>query len=614
MIPLPVASDNDDYLLAGTDTDFEGRIRLMRIDGSGNVVFSKLFWEDNHLKTCFDFTELNGHFYITCLRRASVNISADIDAIEIIDVDPTTGSILDDQVIYDQNLDDGMYPIHTTAYNGFLYICGYVSPNTTHPVQIYNTTEKRGFVLSYDPIANYITHCNYIESSNFSSPPPGTLYDYDMAVRVIPDGANLYITGSGNAIRKRYDNSLSYPLNYITFPSGTMNILLDTAFNNLDLNNSPIAYPFGLSVEGEFGFDMVEKGGYYFNVGNYFSGDTLSYYYNFSVIDPSSLSTVPVAGTGSDSRWSFTGFDYAWGLQTLASQSGGDLLLAGMLVNLPNGCVNDAVKPSFDNFNPFISDITLGFNANTINVTQNFTKTYLSQFGTGSSTLANSYYSSNNWLYNNNWTANFACQRPIISTNNSLGITAPVWWDAPGQLNFKFIQADQIGNVPDCPDSYTDCYLGDGSVHAAAVCTTATVPVNNVIYPGVNATISTTTSCNPYDVNIHPAYSEEDVLDAIEIWDCPANGNLWKEAIKGNIITLSPNPTRDVVTLNLPTNSDYIKVEICDIIGTQTKVLFDGQPNGLSIKLKLPELSSGLYLLKITSEGEQKHILKLNIQ
>ena len=133
------------------------------------------------------------------------------------------------------------------------------------------------------------------------------------------------------------------------------------------------------------------------------------------------------------SRWQFAGFDYAWGLQTLPSLIGGDVLLAGMASNNQGVCDLQNFQPSEDHYSPFLVDYSLGFGNNAISVTSNLTKMYLTHFGTGKSTLFNSYHSTRDWHYNNTWSANFATIANVDGVDVT-SLTAPVWWwNNPGQ-------------------------------------------------------------------------------------------------------------------------------------------------------------------------------------
>ena len=58
-IPLPVQSSPTDFLLAGTEGDFEGDINVKKVDGLGNVLFDITFTDPNHKKTVVDFTYTN---------------------------------------------------------------------------------------------------------------------------------------------------------------------------------------------------------------------------------------------------------------------------------------------------------------------------------------------------------------------------------------------------------------------------------------------------------------------------------------------------------------------------------------------------------------------------
>ena len=268
MIPLS-DQDGNGYVVAGTYGDFEGGIAFLHTDNAGNVLHYKVYREPDHVKTCFDFTNHDGSYFITALRRAT-----DKDRIELIEVD-AAGNILSDILITpDPASADCFYPIHTMSHDGYLYICGYIAEGTAYPTLIDYTTNKRAFVLKYDPATQAVIACYRYDSYNdtYSAPPTGA--DYDMAVRMVPlSNGDIYVTGSCNIVRPRYDPN-NIPIgqtNDHEYTSGTLNMTV-TANLGVQLQNVPLGHPWGFNENrGEHGQSLIEVGGNYYNAGNYVS-------------------------------------------------------------------------------------------------------------------------------------------------------------------------------------------------------------------------------------------------------------------------------------------------------------------------------------------------------
>ncbi len=618
MIPLPAGDDRSHYVMAGTYGDFDRGIRFMHTDGAGNVLHNKWFYEVNNPKTCFDFTEHDGSYFITASRRGT-----DKDRIELIEVDQT-GTILSNVLISGPGI-DCIYPIHTLSYNGLLYICGYYTRGTAYPTQVTYQTSKEIFYLSYNPVTQTVVNGwrmnTYNDNTSFN---PGT--DYDMAVRMVPtSNGDIYITGSCNIVRPIYDPN-HIPIgatNDHEYTAGTLNMLV---YSNLNLNliNKPLSYPYGILGPdiniGEHGQSMVEKGGIFFNAGNYFEPDpnqpTQGFvpapnFYHFTALDPSTLDPM---GPGNESRWQFAAFDYAWGLQTLPSLIGGDVVLAGMTSNASDECELWEMKPTEDNYNPFLVDYSLGYDFlnNRITVSQNSARMYLSIYGTGKRNLGNSYHATRDWMYNNTWSANFATQTNVAGADYST-LTAPVWSSQFNTLAFKLIQGDQNGDVPSCPESYTECFPDDHHIMPVVVCTTSVVA--GATPPTVNY--------QPFftSLNVSVTFSQNQVENLeIETFDCAAGEFYYKQTKSSSEIdalaltTIYPNPASTSVNINLVSDAKNVKITLLDLTGRSIATLYEGDQAGLANEIRLPVLSSGVYLLKISTDSVTLPIQKLIIQ
>ena len=79
--------------------------------------------------------------------------------------------------------------------------------------------------------------------------------------------------------------------------------------------------------------------------------------------------------------------------------------------------------------------------------------------------------------------------------------------------------------------------------------------------------------------------------------------------INNNLIsTLYPNPIKDVLTINLNGNNSY-NYTILNLSGA---IMFNGKIKNSPHHIKLNNLSSGIYFLKVTSEQgvEMRKIVK----
>lgn len=82
--------------------------------------------------------------------------------------------------------------------------------------------------------------------------------------------------------------------------------------------------------------------------------------------------------------------------------------------------------------------------------------------------------------------------------------------------------------------------------------------------------------------------------------------------------TLHPNPASKFVTISTDAliDSRRIKTELIDLLGSKVSTLYEGTATGLKTnsKLNLPSVPSGLYIIRISSEGQLLHQEKLSIR
>ena len=595
MIPLPVSDASDNYLIAGTAGKSKGDISLMRVKGDGTVVFSKIIRRNGFEKTVVDFTEMNGYFYITALQREIPYLTS-LDLIEVIGVD-ASGNIISDETI-SSTINENFYPIHTISENNTLYICGYVVNNLTTNLVV-TTTNKQGLIVAYVPGAAPIA--SFFDIGN------GSAADYDMAVNARFINGDLYVTGACNAMHA------TSPFGGTSFTSGSFVSRLDVALNPNGATNC-YTMQYGSDYQwAEHGFDLYlnTNNNVLYLLGNYYQGYGCSSACiddvrpAFLQITALNINTLDLYNTnGILDRWQFGGFDYLWGLQTLRSTNGiGNILVSGMLTNTDASCMyqyypsTPALLPSFDNYNPYIMDLNLDWDAtvDTIMVHPNFTKTYMSRVGTGTSSLSNSYHAISDWMYNNTWSANNICLRSSNSSNTRLALTAPVWNQYNNKLNFKTIQTDAIGNLSVCTDVYTECLSPDIMNYAE------------------NVTTSQAPQWNPYPTITSNNNSYTEYTDNPQTLDCSTGYYRVTQIPEATAVKLSPNPASDHIKLNFNGKVTNLSVLLSDLTGRTVSKLFDGTIEGNDLTLQLPSLANGLYLVSIELNGKHLPSQKLII-
>ena len=644
---IPVDDAVRDYLMAGTN--FSGgqpSIHFLNVDDQGNINSQKIFAEpgfDHRVVTLLQYDPES--YYIVALRRDNPGTVNERDRIRLLRV-YADGTLVDDQTI-ESTVASGssdytnMYPMHAIEQDGYLYICGYVTREwSTYPSypDFVGAHNKKAFVLRYDPNTNAVLNANTYDVVFLPLLVPQPMNDYDIAMRLIPlSNGNIYVTGSCNVVRNSTICADGLTIS-VAYTSGTMNMVLDGSLNPI-ISNQPFCQNLGPGDLGEYGLGIIPNPdaatGGYFVMGNYFRPG-----YNAPGFAPNSPSLImtyldntytPPSGPGIRARLQVAQDDYSWGLHTMESASGPDnFLIAGMQTDSKCFSDDDPLKPTLNNYSPFVTEVTPFWNGADMSGTSfNYWYTYLTQFTTGPNTFANSYHRLGGGLNNNLWQPIFACRRTLgTSVNDNIGFSAPSWNADPRLLNFRFVYADQDAEVPDCPESYRNCVpesffnieVDPFPLYDAVACS------SNVPPPTTTIVVNCTTNVAPYPTAINQHSIEEALFEVYELIDCGVNGGVvFKQSTSvkeieegGPVVTISPNPANKEIQIHLQGVNDGapLKVVLIDQTGRSVSTLFNGLAKGKSnsYQLKLPAIAPGLYFLTIESNGNSLGNHKLIIQ
>lgn len=624
---LPLVN-SDEYVMAGTLKNTY--VHFMHTDANGNVM-ATVYYRDpsggyqHHATNIVPYSD--DVFIITALRRDLQITSSSRDVLELYFV-KSNGTLVDHRIIQNTQIINGsnytnIYPMHSVLNNDTLFVTGFVSNQPiTDPAapNFRGVNNKQIFVMRFN--VNNMTVMTS-KTYDFNYTPTSAAYaDADMGVNMtLTSTGRLYVTGSANVIQPGPTTS-SYNL-----VAGTLNLALNAT--TLAVVNSGSTsfvadyYPTQFTY-GEYGVGMMEdqvNGGY-----NVITNSADYLKYGLLNIDPKTTSITHISSsftpyaTPAKSRVRVKDPEGAWSLEAMSSIDGPDhILLGGMqIAPLPN-CTGNAPKPAPDDFNPFLADFSLTWDAttSTLDGTLNSWRTYLCHFGTGDPSLANSYFQlGGNFAYNA-WNPVFATRRPVGSSfTDDISMTAPSWNPDYQSLNLKLIRADKHGDVNSCPDSYTNCNTAGLTPEQVNNTPSWGVSPNNVSVAMTSANYSVSAS------QVQAGWADWGAYEEIY---CDASNN-YTYFRKANILntaapvtaTLTPNPAVDYINVSLQGVADgntTIKVELTDITGKSAGVLYSGTADGLNshAQLKLPALASGLYLVKIIAGTQILPVQKLVI-
>lgn len=624
-----VPGDVDEKVMAGTIYDFgtagNNAIHFMTVQGDGTVLVSKYFDDpmyDQERVVDIVSDRAPGYpstYYIISLARHPQVGTPPIgnDEIRITAVD-VNGNQIGNSIILTDN-GRSVYPLNAIYHSdGHIYICGYFTQNYTNLPQqpsFGDPDQKRGFVLKFNFATPTFT-VGAIGINTATTVPwgPGTpTEDYDIAMRLTElSNGNIHVTGSVNDIK----------WNGVTevYGSATMNLVIDQ--NLAVINDNHFT-----NVNGgyEYGMGLVEDpaNSQYYVLGNDFTHTTGMGAYAGYDPEPTKLWVTrldnnfdPVLTPGTNSRYSFTGFNAAWGLQTLESAGtpSNPAFRRFVIAGLQNAehCSGVTIAPDV---HPFLYDLEVDFTA-AGGISANFINwvSYNNLTATGGG-APNGYQNLGGGLSNYAWNPQFAAR---LSTANDIVMSIPKW-NAPNKLlNLKSVKADFSSFLePNCPNSTTQY---DGLTPCVTAPFYEEVAGNNYTPPpgmgeysyvikqyGPLSTVPTVSNPVTADYNVNSSL-------------CDFGNRNYKTGIsqtgtrKG--LNVYPNPATDKITVALPHEAHTagaLKLQLTNIYGQVVSVLYEGNYASFRETMSLPVLPTGTYLLSVYTDGKSIGNVKISI-
>lgn len=599
------------------------------------------------------------------------------DILLVLTVDISSGNLLSSRELAYNTPTQGdygnIYATHAIYHedksnnNSYLYICGYDGFETqlnNYPEFIpsgTNCADKRILVMKYD-IDNHAGNPNseviatrtwdYPWSTCTPVPDYPEIYDFDMAMRLVPidDGSgDIYVTGSTNSDFVWYSNG-SVSAAYPSYGSGTLSLRIDETDNGMGSGLNTVAIrPFIERKDGGAGvpsnLEVFEQGYGAFedNTGNGLYVFSNEYEPNNSAGYGVKTSTETIKVTYVDKatldfnqhivspgdfyppcsctvwhyivqdyhRVSFGPIDYNWGTQVLESPNGTDkVYLAGLQSGWDAancGSLNGNNPPTLTtNINPFMSELeptwTTGATNNIGINSVNFWKTYFTQDGT-------SYFDDlGGGLSNITWATEFVAKTPNLL---NISFMAPRWDKARSVVGVKYITTDENGDMPatttQCANSFQNCTVNY-----------SVTQIYDAWYFGSHV------EDEPVVVASDGVFN--DVFTPATPVDCDGGGlykpttieNVNQSEIANVVFDVYPNPAQSFVNVKLNGvvgEGVQVTVALYNLMGQQVAELYTGAATGLETerKLDLPSVSSGVYMLIISSEGVDIQTERLSI-
>ncbi len=508
-----------------------------------------------------------------------------------------------------------IYPMGSLVDGEDIYICGYVRPGYATDINPTDfTTTKEAFVLKIDRALTTISAGQTYNWQDVPLTSVNTNGDYDMALRMkmvqLAGATQLLVTGGANCF---YPSTTPGIDNGV---GGTMALLLDPTFLNpvSGLNNSFYLQGATPGSAVEYGMGIYDDGTNYFIMGNY-ANENSGGLYGFApeptgmwlqAIDPGTMKPAGLLSSPVVRDRALFAATSAWGLQMEPDKStAGTLTIAGMQADVLNNCTYTPA-PSFDNINPFMTNITTAFTSSGIGVTVNDWTTFLSVLGTGLFGTSNSYYALGGGTSSMAWAPGFMEQNPGYTTNYRL--YAPVYDpDGVAVLNPKYIAADITRRIISCPNTDVSCTLGLTRSY-----TQITVPAQLYRIYSFNVTSLTTSLSDP------DLYVVDEPMNELP---CSSTQHRGLPAAAGTVKTLTqqaavyPNPAADYVSVKLEGygSTGNAMISLTDITGKNVGTLYSGRTGAIPAQLSLPQVTSGIYLVTIMIDGNSIQKQKLSI-
>lgn len=567
----------------------------------------------------------------------------DRDGVKILKMDNVTGAILDEINVFDntpldpsQNYGHSLIPTRSLYHDGYLYVCGFYTPDDTRcpdcdpvmslplPVKdvMFSTTEKKAFVAKIDCNAGSFSFVDmkYYDTYSPSSVPNNTGVDFDMALgmKMLNDG-RLMVTGSVNAI----DNNL---VGFIR--SGTMAYILDPATLNIVSEQHFVAPDNGDGIgDHEYGVDIVEV---YnpsistilyraFIVGNQYD------YFNTENEDPQTgYSQNPkqlyVGGIVHDNSGSYgyiagrcmtTTSPAFWATNFLKNDAlnigtGNNyrFLVAGMMTTAPGGynVLTPSMPISNTNINPFLLEFQ--------------TQSVLTQVATTPKpqlTVFESEQGTNNYDILGGANSNIFFHPYIgdrTGANSNVVLSAPWYYsdpDFPGLMGKMEIVNETTTHQYDHGLCGINHYDGVGFTNGSSVSTilTANSAEQASYSPDAVGTVVVTLIGGSSDMcGAQPYEYKPTGVDNI------ANSNEFK---------LYPNPATSEVHVSLANSVSKdakVSVVLMNMYGQTVGTLYSGKASNLNANttLHLPSVATGIYTVQIIVDGQMSHAEKLVIE
>jgi len=538
------------------------------------------------------------------------------DKIKVLIIDNCGLTISFDTVLSFSNSPYNIYALDAMydQANNRLYIGGYMSyASSYYPNYPDYTTYKSMMLIMYDLSSGLC----FLSPYN-TAPRSGAVYnnDYDMVTRLkMLSNGNIFVTGSCNIFT-------AYGLG-----SGTLAMIVDPYL-------SPVSafYPLAITDQTylentdrfEYGFDVQETNdGYYifsnkFTEGtNYMGYNPLSKYIAVTYIDNKNLLFPTYTQRLHIYSGSYPNEKWAWGSKTFTStNTPGSFVLSGLQTYGDAACFSGIIDPGPNNTNalPFLSEINPIWNnsTRTLNGTVSFWNTYLTQNAT------TSFPSLGGGLSNISWSNMFATRNDGISNDfvfiapwkNTFLPTAAMGGTPSLKLNYKIIRTDATGLFSN-PINSTSSPVCD---NAYVVCppTISTVYANNdtndykraVTFNG----IIDKTQGNSQIVSDFWTFSGIHCVTSDPYYKQPTST---RDIIQGAVdLIIYPNPATDNITLRYSgKNETNLNAGLYDLTGRFIKTLYNGTSAQLKLgfKVSLPNLATGVYLIKTNTGGKESY-------
>jgi hypothetical protein len=654
--PDPIdANKVEDYIMSGTlfedghennntfwsnwQRRVGSKIHFMRVDAQGAVKLSVTYDDPNYYdERSVDIVPYTtSQSIIVAVVRENVYWKAKI---KILIVDNTTGAVVSDNIV---SWTDYIYPLHAIYANNFLYIGGFITTDTSAQT---NSWDWAGDISVNSLIAQ--PKAAFVGMYSLTTPSTGfpfltfdwnyktySSYDFDMIMRLKAlSNGNIMVLGSSNVTTSDVPRQLA---------SGTFAFMIDPFLTLMSplISITDSTYHLGATRREddkyEFGFDVQEADNGYFIYSNKF--DPLNFHATYPMVSyvplnfnvASSVNTArihiypasypylyPVNGGSCCSV--FLGWACGSKLMVPFASSlpnGAGIHMSGLMAayNDGSGCWNaNGISsngnhgPDAFNYLPFIAKLNTAWNGSSISSSIDYWKIY-----------ENSNYILNDvtFLYlggglsNNAWPTTFATDN--LAFSNDMILNAPTWNldPSPDRVNLKFIHTNSNGDIDpnshDCDKTFINCIPANQEVVALR----NGLPEMQLMGIGAIA-------------NSDPGESSMATLSVDDQNTCSGNGFYKTNSIieiNGLPVTLDiyPNPAHDYFYLNLKGNSNadaILSVALFNITGQKVADLYNGSNRQLQStpQIKLPEVATGLYIVKVWNNGIFSGQYKLDIQ